>query len=189
MTPIRTYNLRRSYDKIEKGEAVHPRERRAPSRPCPAVARPPSSPAPRQTLYRVNCRLFRVGRVRQASGAIGRVPALRFPPPFLPTSRSFSPLPPCQPPRFHGSPCRRTHADSTRRCAHTVYIMLLCMQRIVLQSGAELQPVTYRARGRERESASEPECRPLRPSLRAGSFLGHNFVLYSTMCRVDVFRV
>jgi len=74
---------RRSRGKIEKGEAVHPREQRASSRaPLPS----------RRTLYRVNCRLFRVGRVRQHSGIIGLrssvlfAPGRRSPPPLQRTS-------------------------------------------------------------------------------------------------------
>lgn len=62
----------------------------------------PDMPLPsRQTLYRVNCRLFRIGYVRRCSGIIG--------------SRSLDPSPVL----LHRSrDCRRTHADSIRWCAH-----------------------------------------------------------------------
>lgn len=55
----------------------------------------------RQTLYRVNCRLFRVGYVRQRSGVIG-------PRTSLPDSAPLTPSPPRPPPPLPGTVDVRT---------------------------------------------------------------------------------
>jgi len=61
-----------------------------------SVPPPPPPSSSRQTLYRVNCRLFRVGRVRQRSGVIGPCTSLlcsaRSPPPLPGTADVRTPI-------------------------------------------------------------------------------------------------
>lgn len=84
--------------------------------------------------------------------------------------------------------CRRTHADSSRRCAHTVYIMLRVYAAVRPPIGRRVAASDV-SRERKREKESEPECRSSSSLVKGRSFLGQLRPLFSNVLRRRVSRI
>lgn len=128
----------------------------------------------RQTLYRVNCRLFRVGYVRQRSGVIG-------PRTSLPDSAPLTPSPPRPPPPLPGL-STYAHRWYLTMCAHRCTVAS-CVCVCVHRSRSNRTRSCSQCRiASGRESASFALFSPPTPPFAASPFWD-SFVLYSTMCR------